>query len=193
MNSAVSAAATVDASTPQIAANATPANTTLVRQAVKVETLLQNALSVGESVRPDGQGQMEMRVRLGGGAEDVTVRMQVTSDRLQVTFQTASPELRSALESGWQQFSATASQTSTLSLAPPRFETGGFDPTTTGPQTDAQNFSSGQQDPRRQDSATASADDGLPSTASRRAGPAPVVGGATALQQSSGRRWNSWA
>ncbi len=135
---AISAVATVEASTSQIAANATPADPTPARQVVRVETLLQQALNVGESVRPDGQGQMEMRVRLGGGAEDVTVRMQVTNDRLQVTFQTASPELRGALESGWQQFSSSSSQTSTLSLAQPRFETGSFDPAATSAQTDAQ-------------------------------------------------------
>ena len=170
------------------AATPTAADTSAAQQAVKIETLLQNALSAGESLRPDGQGQMEMRVKLDGGTGDVTVRMQVVNDQMQVTFQTNSPELSKALEHGWQQFSASAAQTTTLSLAAPRFESGQFGGVAGG-RSDTP--SSNQQNAHRQDASTASPDESTPTTASRR--PGSTSSAAASLATGSTGRWTGWA
>lgn len=81
---------------------------------VTMEALLQRAWCVGEGLRPAGYGELELRVRLGDEAEDVTVRLHVSSDRVLVTFQTRSPSLRRSLEQGWKQLSTGENQSSNL-------------------------------------------------------------------------------
>ena len=175
-------------------ASAPTAEPTAARQAVRVETLLQQTLGAGESVRPNGTGQMEMRVRLDGGHEDVTVRMQVVNDRMQVTFQTNSPELRKALEHGWQEFSASASQASTLSMSEPRFEASRFNPNAQMGQSDAQSAAFNQQNSRRQPSDTPSADEFASASPSARGSFTTAQSAASATAgQSGARRWSGWA
>ncbi len=181
------------ATTSQISETPAP-EPTAARHAVKVETLLQNALSAGESLRPNGHEHMEMRVRLGGGSEDVTIRLQVANDRLQITFQTNSPEMRKALEHGWEQFSASASESSTLALATPRFETGpaGFVPQ--GPQADAQAFSSQQQDSRRrQDAPDPFVDEAARLAGTNRSAVSTDQARPATPGQATSRRWTGWA
>ena len=176
----------------QITATPVP-EPTAARQAVRVDTLLQNALSAGESVRPNGQDQMEMRVSLGGGTEDVTVRMQVVNDRMQVTFQTNSPEMRKALEHGWEQFSTAAVHTSTLALSAPRFEPTPTSVVTQGRETDAQGFSFDQQNSRRQESSPQSFEDGGPATGSSRSERSTTAATSPATGEATPRRWTGWA
>ncbi len=189
---AVSGPATVDATTTSVT-RTSPPDPTAARQVVKVETLLQHALSTAESVRPNGTDQMEMRVRLDGGHEDVTVRMQVVNDHMQVTFQTNSPELRKALEHGWEQFSADAAQTSTLAMSEPRFESPRINSAPQNGQADTPSFSSNQQNPRRQETAATFADELAPSVASRRAGLTTAATSTPNAGQSTARRWSGWA
>ncbi len=188
INVAVHGATGIDASATQAAQTQAP-DPTAARQAVRVEILLATAMSAGESIRPNGSNQLEMRVRLDGGDHDVTVRLQVADDRMQVTFQTNSPELRKALEHGWQQFSADAAQNSTLATSEPHFETARANAAPQSGQADAPSFSSGQQNSRRQETAPQSADDLAPLASSRPTRPATT----SFPGQPAVRRWSGWA
>ena len=128
---------------------------------------------------------------LGGGAEDVTVRLQVTNDQMQVTFQTNSPDLRKALEHGWQQLSATAAQTSTLSLDQPRFEAARVAAPSSG-QPDTAAFSSNQQNARQQNPGTTAGEDSATPARSSGANTSAAISAPVAGQAAS-ERWNRWA
>ena len=182
----------LDASATEVTGNQAP-DPTAARQVVKVETLLKNALSAGESIRPNGSDHLEMRVHLDGGNQDVMVRLQVTDDRMQVTFQTNSPEMQKALEHGWEQFSADASQGSSLLMNEPRFETNPVNAASQHGQTNNPSFSSGQQDSRRQNPAAPFSDELMSSTASGRPGFAASTTIAATARQPEVHRWSGWA
>ena len=80
-----------------------------------MESLFESAWRIGEGLRPDGHGELELRVRLGGDQEDIVVRVHVASERVHVSFETKSPALRQALEQGWKRFSPGGAQPSSHS------------------------------------------------------------------------------
>ena len=87
------------------AANAAPASG--IVQVDKVETLLQTVQDTAQRAQLDRTGQVELRVRLEGVADDVTVRVHLDENKqAQVSFQTGSAELRAALEQGWNDLTA---------------------------------------------------------------------------------------
>ena len=107
------------AQTP-FAAAASAAPSTGIVQVDKMETLLQTVQQTAAQVQFEGTGQMELRVRLEGVAEGVTVRVHLDENKqTQVSFQTGSPELRAALEQGWSDLKAstfTPAESSSTSL-----------------------------------------------------------------------------
>ncbi len=95
------------AQTP-FAAPPSAAPSTGIVQVDRMEALLQTVQQTAEQVRFNGTGQVELRVRLAGVADDVTVQVHLDANRqAQVSFQTGSPELRAALEQGWSDLTAT--------------------------------------------------------------------------------------
>lgn len=106
--SAMPTAPAATMSTPFVdAAGTAPA--TRIAQVDKLETLLQTVQETVQKTLIDGSGQVELRVRLEGVADEVAVRIRLDQNQqAQVNFQTGSPELRAALEQGWNNLTANA-------------------------------------------------------------------------------------
>ncbi len=174
---------------PATAPLATTANPALTMD--HVQTLLQTVLDAGVKTGANGSSQMEMHVRLDGGTNDVTVQLQMTDNRMHVTFQTDSPELRQALERGWSDFTAHAAvQSSPVAVASPNF----VPPAASRAQTTA-DFSGGQQNAPRQD-APPTPEDALPSSGSVWHGSRFVTSPGSepaGVSDRSTSRWTGWA